>query len=391
VVITKIDSVGVVGTFSGKLSDGSGASKTITNGKFSAPLKKATATPPPTNDSGKVVVWASAGCAASASGPLTVKISTKTGTISSFVSTEPACGATGSANFTLPVGTYTWKAFCGTTDSISGLVTVTANGCTKVKADFTVPPTNCKISKWLEYDVVTGKPEWAYVNTYGATGTNPTKFEWYDSAAGRLMTPPFNFVYTTGKITVDASKNQYFVTGADGKVTEFWGYSDPAYDTTDKVVVKYTYNAAGQLIKRTEATQATPTTVDFVYDYTYTSGNLTKVTVKDGVTTALLADVVYAYSTGETVKSFLALFPASFEIMYFSKLLILARPSSTAKLTQATTTIYIPTTKTGVTNFTNYVIDPTTRQVKSFDVSGSDFGVLGLYNGYRYRLEYKCF
>jgi YD repeat-containing protein len=164
-----------------------------------------------------------------------------------------------------------------------------------------------------------GSPEWAYVNTYGATGTNPVKFEWYDSAASKLMAPAFNFTYTTGKITVDAAKNQYFVVGTDGKVTEYWGYSDPAYDTTAKIVVKYTYNGAGQLIKRTEAEQATPTTVDFVYDYTYTNGNLTKVTVKDGTTAALLADVVYQYATAEPVKNFLALYPASFEIMYFQQ------------------------------------------------------------------------
>ena len=389
IVITRIDSAGVSGTFSGKVIDGSAVSKTITNGKFSAALKAGTT--PPSNATGKVVVWASAGCAASSTGPITVKINTQTATISSFVTTEPACGATGSANFTLPVGTYTWKAFCGTTDSLSGQVTVTDNGCAKVKVDFAVPSTNCKISKWLEYNLTGGSPEWSYVNTYGATGTNPVKFEWYDSSTSKLMAPPFNFSYTTGKITVDAAKNQYFVVGTDGKVTEFWGFSDPAYDTTAKIVVKYTYNGTGQLIKRTEAEQATPTVVDFVYDYTYTSGNLTKVTVKDGTTSALLADVVYQYATAEPVKNFLALYPASFEIMYFQQAINIGAPSSSAKLTQANTTVYIPTNSAAITTFTNYLIDPITRQVKNFDVGGTDFGVLGLYKGYKYRLEYKCF
>jgi len=390
IVISRIDSIGVSGTFSGKVVDGSGVAKTITNGKFSASLKSGT-TPPPSNATGKVVAWASAGCAASASGPLTVKISTQTGTISSFVTTEPTCGATGSANFTLPVGTYTWKAFCGTTDSISGLVTVTENGCAKIKVDFAVPPTNCKISKWLEYDLVSGKPEWSYVNTYGATGTNPVKFEWYDSSTSKLMAPAFNFNYAADKITVDAAKNQYFVTGPDGKVTEFWGFSDPAFDTTAKVVVKYFYNGSDQLVKRTEAEQATPNTVDFVYDYSYTNGNLSKVTVKDGATSTLLADVTFQYTT-ETVKNFLALYPASFELMYFQQAINIGKPSSSAKLTQATTTVYTPTPGApSTTTFGNYVIDATTRQVLSFDVGGADFGVLGFYKGYKYKLEYKCF
>lgn len=390
IVISRIDSIGVTGTFSGKVIDGSGVSKTITNGKFSASLKSGI-TPPPSNATGKVVAWATAGCAASTAGPLTVKISTQTGTITSFVATEPACGAAGSANFTLPVGTYTWKAFCGTTDSISGLVTVTENGCAKIKVDFAVPPSNCKISKWLEYNLTGGNPEWAYVNTYGATGTNPVKFEWYDSATSQLMAPAFNFSYTSGKITVDAAKNQYFVTGPDGKVTEFWGYSDPAFDSTAKVVVKYFYNGSDQLVKRTEAEQATPNDVDFVYDYSYTNGNLSKVTVKDFATSNLLAEVTYQYST-EPVKNFLALYPASFEIMYFQQAINIGRPSTTAKLTQATTTVYVPTPiPPTVTNFTNYVIDANTRQVVSFDVTGADFGVLGLYKGYKYKLEYKCF
>ena len=77
--------------------------------------------------------------------------------------------------------------------------------------------------------------------------------------------------------------------------------------------------------------------------------------------------------------------------MYFQQAINIGTPSSSAKLTQANTTVYIPTNSASITTFTNYIIDPNTRQVKNFDVGGADFGVLGLYKGYKYKLEYKCF
>ena len=47
-VITRIDSVSVSGTFNGRVKDSAGALKTVTDGKFSAKLKKAVAPPPVT-------------------------------------------------------------------------------------------------------------------------------------------------------------------------------------------------------------------------------------------------------------------------------------------------------------------------------------------------------
>jgi major membrane immunogen (membrane-anchored lipoprotein) len=59
----------------------------------------------------------------------TVKIGGNTGKITSvYTSTTPTCGASGCANFMLPVGTYTYTA-TSSSNSWSGNVVITANGC----------------------------------------------------------------------------------------------------------------------------------------------------------------------------------------------------------------------------------------------------------------------
>ncbi len=61
---------------------------------------------------------------------MTVNIGGKTGSITSYYSTSPSCGASGCAIFTLPIGSYSYSA--SSTFGLStwsGTVTVTKNGC----------------------------------------------------------------------------------------------------------------------------------------------------------------------------------------------------------------------------------------------------------------------
>ena len=80
--------------------------------------------------SGKALFWTSSdlGC-----GDITVTLSATTGVISSYYNSgTPDCGATGCANYTLPVGTYNFTAKCST-KNWSGSITITANGCSKMR------------------------------------------------------------------------------------------------------------------------------------------------------------------------------------------------------------------------------------------------------------------
>jgi len=59
----------------------------------------------------------------------TVNVGGKTGYITQYYSTyNPSCGSSGCANFTLPVGSYSYTA-SSTWSTWSGTVTVTKNGC----------------------------------------------------------------------------------------------------------------------------------------------------------------------------------------------------------------------------------------------------------------------
>ena len=126
VTITSLDANGISGTFSGEVEDVLGKTKIITGGTFTSKFSN-TSTPPPTTTTGLLTLWAKKACAGTAT--LTVKLQNQTGTITTFHTTGPNCGATGTASFTLPAGNYTWKAFCGTTDSVSGTVSVVAGQC----------------------------------------------------------------------------------------------------------------------------------------------------------------------------------------------------------------------------------------------------------------------
>ncbi len=136
--ISRIDSTGVTGTFSGNAYTGAATNvKKIVDGKFNALFKKAVTTPA-TTDSGQVVLWSTAGCGGGTS-PIAVTVGGKAGSITKFFTAAPAtCDPAGAFSIKLPVGSYPWVAKCGT-DSITGNVTITKGGCTKQQIDFTAP------------------------------------------------------------------------------------------------------------------------------------------------------------------------------------------------------------------------------------------------------------
>ena len=83
-----------------------------------------------TGDDGTVMFWTQSdfGC-----GFITVNVGGISGTISGYYSGgAPSCGASSSANFTLPPGNYNFTASC---DELTwdGTVTVTAGGCYKMQ------------------------------------------------------------------------------------------------------------------------------------------------------------------------------------------------------------------------------------------------------------------
>lgn len=91
--------------------------------------------PPPAT--GKVTFWAKQSCAKAS--PIIFSFNNVKDSIVSFVANEPVCGGTGGKSFQLPIGTYSWKAFCSS-DSITGTVNVTKDQCSLIDLTFLNQP-----------------------------------------------------------------------------------------------------------------------------------------------------------------------------------------------------------------------------------------------------------
>ena len=135
-IITRVDSLSVTGTFSGKIIDGPGNISTITEGKFTAPFTKGVVQPPPAS-TGQLSVWTKQLC--SGGGNITVTVNGQTTFLTQALETEPLCGAAGTANFTLPAGRYTVKAVCDS-DSAMYEISVSGNNCTLLLVDINNAP-----------------------------------------------------------------------------------------------------------------------------------------------------------------------------------------------------------------------------------------------------------
>jgi len=381
VVITKIDSAGVTGTFSGKVKDSLNASKTIVDGKFSAKLHT---TPNPPVGNGQLTFWAKSSC--TAGGNISVKLSNnQTGAITAFTPNEPTCGAAGTAAFTLPAGVYNWKANCGTQDSTSGIVTVQANQCVKLEVVF-APPTNCLISDIAFYDYTTNLPFGSIRSTYNASKV-VNNIQFIDSVNGVVMNN-WNITYPTGRVQIDPT--QYFILDASGRIIEFHGYGDPSDNTSALFITKYTYDANGYMSGYTSAYADTPAVTVWRGVLQWTNGNLTKLTEDDpSVPGSIRFETTYDYYA-TTVKNFIYTLPLP-ELTLFQTAINAGKKPLNGLKTETIKAIDPSNGNvidTSVTNYDNYVIDPAPNQyVRSFrQIDPSDPT-----NAIKLVLSYKCF
>lgn len=259
-----------------------------------------------------------------------------------------------------------------------------------VKRDSLTTSNNCRIQQLIESDRLTSDAEYAYISTYDAS-KKVSMIQWIDSTVNSTDVI-FPVTYQSGRVQVDAG--QYFITSADGKVTEFYGYEIPEDKSSEKFKVKYTYNAAGQLAKRTEEYDSLPGVVLYQMDYTYTGTNLTRAEIKVNSGTAMVRVGVinYEYDAAKIVKNFLFLNALAPELQIFQNA-INTGTNSTNPVVKTTSIYTNPLNGTSVTfvaNFTNYSIDAN-NYVKSFELTGDDFDEARLYAGKKYNLNYTCF
>ncbi len=373
VVITKIDSALVTGTFTGQVQDISGNPKTITSGKFTAKLAKQTAL-----SNGQLMLWSKTACASG--GNILVKVQGTTGTISSFQAAEPTCGATGTALFNLAPGNYLWTAYCGS-DSTTGVATIVSGACTKSQVIFSPTSATCRISNIGFLDPSTNSGEGA-INTF-YTGTQPTRVEFYDSVAA-LAANVYNITYTTNRINLDTA--QYFLLGLGNVVTEFHGFADPTDNTTPKVIIKYQYDALGYMNKAIMYLEQFPALPVLETSYVWTNGNLTKATVAEAATNSR-SEYLYEYDLSRQAKGFLCFFPNT-EFLLFQGVVNYGKNSANPVI-KSTINDYDnfgALQNTDIATFSQYVFDAN-GYVKNFLTTGGN-SIYG--SNSRYALGYKC-
>lgn len=250
---------------------------------------------------------------------------------------------------------------------------------------------SCLLAKIVQADPASGKAQLAFVSGFNSNNQVVTH-DVIDSTSNSIINN-FSLSYPTGRIQIDAV--QYFVVNSDGRISEFHGYEYPDDNTSERFTVRYTYNANGQMVLRTEAYDTLPGVVQYQMKFTYSGGNVTKEEYEGKVGSAFvkIADINFTYDESKTVKSFLYLPGIAPEISLFQTA-VNAGVNNANPVTRIVTATYNPATSTVVntftTNFTNYVINAN-NYVQSFDVTGNDYVAGGISAGSRYRLYYNCF
>jgi hypothetical protein len=280
--------------------------------------------------------------------------------------------------------------FSGQVKDASGKVkTITAGKFSaKLKRSTTSLSGNCKITDFIVHDSATGTAVYSATTTYsGNIVSNISLINKITSAVNKS----FPVIYSTGRVQLDSK--QYFLTDGSGRPTVFYGFADPSSDTSMAIIARYTYNASGQLAKRTEENASNPGIVVYEMDYTYTGSLLTKTVLKYGPALTPALEVLYEYDAAKPVKNFLYWHAYAPEITFFQFAVNFGVNSDRA-LVKATEHVLDPisgnVTARYVSVFHNYLVDAN-GYVQQFYISGNNFQAVGLPAGAKYTLSYKCF
>ncbi|HYH05352.1 MAG TPA: hypothetical protein VEC37_19840, partial [Bacillota bacterium] len=132
---------------------------------------------PDTIETGQLTVWSREIC--SDGSPMEIKVSGQTGQIDDGMTSEPVCGAAGTATFALITGNYTVEAICGT-DTVRYEVVID-NKCTVLEIDMQNPPQESDYLPMVEGS------SWTYADLSDVTSSHILKVEGSDVFEGRMF------------------------------------------------------------------------------------------------------------------------------------------------------------------------------------------------------------
>lgn len=143
-----------------------------------------------------------------------------------------------------------------------------------------------------------------------------TKLTEFDSLSNTIefITDP---VYTNDTVYINA--DEYFVVDANKRITKMHGLVDPTDPFSLQFDVFYLYNTSGYLVTKTYFLTNTPTTPFYKVDYTYTGGNLTRMTAVDPGSGDLAMDADITYYNLTVPRRFIYIFPDEVNYAQFTQ------------------------------------------------------------------------
>lgn len=350
VTISAMDSNKVMATFIGQALDATGRSNEITLGHFSSPIKKGVQ-----SNNGYVMLWANVLC----NGSVNVNVNNQQGTIEKSFSSAPDCGETGAATYNLPAGSYQWAAYCGT-DSLEGMIDVTAGACTKLLIDFPYRPApitntnqNCKLSE-VSYQS-TGALDSKLtnnnvVNIY--TGARVSQLKYFVAPAPVIITHTISYSGDTVFIDGDNQYTKYFIVDSKGRVVLYHGSSNPTifYPFPPEPIVKYSYDNQNQLIKRETFNPGNNNLVSTTL-FIWNNGNIVS-TIESSLASSqpIISNFQY-YS--KQVRAMPFLNSNGFELFFYQSLINFGNPCKNLLKQKIVQTTTIP----AVYDYNSYIID----------------------------------
>lgn len=269
-------------------------------------------------------------------------------------------------------------------DSSGGLKTITDGRFTAALATVAAP-SNCVLSNLASYELSTGAKLNAITSSFN-TQNQVIKTQLIDSSSqiNGTVESEFNISYASGQVNV--GPDQYFTLDGSGRISSFHGRSDPDSDTAVEVVIEYAYDGNGYMTGAQIFLAALPILPVMEYTYTWTGGDLTRVTIE--LVSGHKTVVDYEYDASQETKGFLS-FHTNPELLLFQNAINYGKNSAHVP-TKSTWTDYDTNnavTDTYVSEFRNYVYD-SNKYVQSFEITG-DGSLYG--SSINHVLSYRCF
>ena len=246
---------------------------------------------------------------------------------------------------------------------------------------------NCRISKIVYTDTAgtgtgLGRLE-ATINSLDIV-TKIIKFDSLSNTIEFIVTP----VYVNDTIYINP--DEYFVVDINKRIIKLHALVDPTDNLSPQFDVFYQYNTSGYLVAKNYFFTLAPTILFYQINYTYSGGNLVRMTGTDQSTGDLVVDADLNYFSNIIPKRYLYIFPDENAYPYFNQFYNYGVRNYNA-IKKMTVRNYDPgnvVRDSIVSTFSNYIMSRDTY-VLSVQMAGDDQQSIPALAG-KLSFSYKC-